>query len=206
MMEKRQELVRKSLLPMVSLLSVLLLGLFAGSSTTATEANVEPGRKDYDYAMRWREVERLQGEDKYAAAAEVVEEILEQAVAVDNDAEWTRALVRKVQLRTALHGYETAVRILQDHPWPESQMNRAVLELFRAHGLVTYLRAYSWEIAQRELVDSDGGTRSSPKLSRRFCGSGNREMHGEIVAWEPSASTSLRTAIRPAFAARFAMP
>ena len=155
-MEKGKQIVRRSLLPMVLLLSVLSLGLLAGSGTSSTDAGIDRGREDYDYTMRWKEVERLQGEDKYAAATGVVEEILEQAVATGNEAEWTRALIRRVQLRTALHGYETAVRILQDHPWPESPMNRAVLEIFRAHGLITYLHAYSWEIAQRELVDSDG--------------------------------------------------
>ncbi len=106
--------------------------------------------------MRWDEVERLRSEDKYAAAAEIVEKILGQAIASGNEEEWTRALIRSVQLRTALHGYETTVRFLQEQPWPETPVYRTVLELFYAHGLVTYLQSYSWEIAQRELVETDG--------------------------------------------------
>jgi hypothetical protein len=57
----------------------------------------------------------------------------------------------------ALHGYETAVRFLRTEPWPEDAVSQAVLELYYAHSLATYARVYSWEIRQRERVDTSGG-------------------------------------------------
>ena len=59
-----------------------------------------------------------------------------------------------VQLRTGLHGYETAVRFLKEQPWPGANLDRAVLNLFYARSLVTYYQAYSWEINRRERVES----------------------------------------------------
>ncbi len=156
-------------LPLLLLLTFVGLGLSTGAGMrpespvvvdrdpAGSSGSVSPISDDgYDYAMRWQEVDRLRGEDKYAAAAEVVREILQSARAAGNEDEWTRALIRSVQLGTALHGYETMVRFLQEEPWPDSPLYRSVLELFYAHGLVTYLQAYSWEIGQRERVETEG--------------------------------------------------
>ena len=104
----------------------------------------------------WKDVDRLVSEQKLAEALERVDAILAAARTRKDDDEWTRALIRSVQLRTALHGYETAVRFLKDQPWPDGELSRAALDLFYAHALVSYARAYSWEIAQRERVASDG--------------------------------------------------
>jgi len=104
----------------------------------------------------WKDIDRLVSEQKLAEALAKVDAILASARSRRDDDEWTRALIRSVQLRTALHGYETAVRFLKDQPWPDGELSRAALDLFYAHALVSYSRAYSWEIAQRELVASDG--------------------------------------------------
>src|SRR5512138_2800079 len=69
---------------------------------------------------------------------------------------WTKALVTVTQLRIGLHGYETAVRRLREEPWPEGSLARAQLSLLYGHALVTYQRAYSWEVGQREKVESKG--------------------------------------------------
>ena len=107
-------------------------------------------------AASWKEVDRLVSEQKLSEALEKVDAILASARARKDDDDWTRALIRSVQLRTALHGYETAVRFLKEQPWPESGLHRAALDLFDAQSLVNYARAYSWEIAQRERVESSG--------------------------------------------------
>jgi hypothetical protein len=104
----------------------------------------------------WKDVDRLVSEQKLAEALEKVDAILASARSRRDDAEWTRALIRSVQLRTALHGYETAVRFLKDQAWPRTEIHRAALQLFYAQSLVNYSRAYSWEIARRERVTSDG--------------------------------------------------
>jgi uncharacterized protein YfaS (alpha-2-macroglobulin family) len=105
-------------------------------------------------AASWKEVERLTGEQKLEAAAAEVGRLRAEAQKSGNDAEWARALIREVQLRTALHGYETAVRFLHDQPWPKSQPARTALLLYQASSLVTYNQAYAWEIGQRERIAS----------------------------------------------------
>ena len=102
----------------------------------------------------WKEVERLVSEQKFEEAATRVGKIREMARAAGDEANEAKALVREVQLRTALHGYETAVRFLKDQPWPQGLLPRTTLRLFYAQSLVTYAQAYGWEIGQREKVAS----------------------------------------------------
>ncbi|HEV8267349.1 MAG TPA: hypothetical protein VGR00_03915, partial [Thermoanaerobaculia bacterium] len=102
----------------------------------------------------WKEVDRLVDEQKLEEASKVVEKLRTNARAAGDEAEWTKALIREVQLRTALHGYETSVRFLMDQPWPKGARARATLNLFYGQSLVTYENAYGWEIAKREKVES----------------------------------------------------
>ena len=111
----------------------------------------EPGPPD----PRWEEVDRLVSEAKFEAAARIAEAILAAARDAGNAEEEARSLIKLVQLRTGLHGYETAVRFLREEPWPEAPLQRAVLSLFYARSLSTYLQSYSWEISQRERVETD---------------------------------------------------
>ncbi len=104
----------------------------------------------------WADVDRFVKEQKYEEAAKAAETILAAAKAKGNEADWTKALVTVTQLRIGLHGYETAVRRLREEPWPKGPMSRAQLGLLYGHSLVTYQRAYSWEIGQRERVDTKG--------------------------------------------------
>ena len=163
---KIHEMKPLQLILLLALLTGLLLA--SGTRTAATAPGAEPptdtergaclavdGGSGYSYEMQWKEVDRLQSEDKFAAAVAMVESILEAAIEEENQEEWARALVRTVQLRIALHGYETTVRSLRDQPWPQTPVYQTAVRLFYAHSLVTYLRAYSWEIAQRERVVSD---------------------------------------------------
>ncbi len=106
--------------------------------------------------VSWVEIDGLIDERRYQAALERVTGLRERAQQAGDEAEWTRALVREVQLTTGLHGYETSVRHLREMPWPEAPLYRAVLELYYAHSLVDYLGVYGWEIRQRERVESAG--------------------------------------------------
>ncbi len=106
--------------------------------------------------MTWNDVDRLISEQKFEAASKAVTAIRERA-REDGDADdWTRALVEETKLRMALHGYETAVRFLRTEPWPEDAVSQAVLELYYANSLATYAHVYSWEIRQRERVETAG--------------------------------------------------
>lgn len=104
----------------------------------------------------WKEVDRLVSEQKFEAASEATAKIRAAARAAGDEATETNALIREVQLRTGLHGFETAVRFLKDEPWPKGALSHATLNLFYAQALVNYEQGYSWEIDQREKVDTKG--------------------------------------------------
>ncbi len=102
--------------------------------------------------VSWDEVRRLVSEQKMLAAAEVVAALRLRARSAGDAEQWTRALVEEARLRVALHGYASAVRFLRTEPWPDDPVSRAVLDLYTADALITYARAYSWEVRQRERV------------------------------------------------------
>ena len=77
----------------------------------------------------WAPVQKLLDEQKFEAASKEVQKRLEEAIARRDDAEWARALVKLTQARISLHGYETAVRMLMEQPWPESPIPRTTVEL-----------------------------------------------------------------------------
>lgn len=104
----------------------------------------------------WDAVKALQDEQKHEAAAAKVAEILKAARAAQNSEEVVRAITRTVSLRIALHGYEKAVRFLEETPWPEDLLADATLRLFYANAVLTYTRSYSYEVRQREQVVSKG--------------------------------------------------
>ncbi|HUU03261.1 MAG TPA: alpha-2-macroglobulin family protein [Myxococcota bacterium] len=104
----------------------------------------------------WKEFDKLTNEQKYEAASKLVVKMIAKAAEQKDSQEWTRALIRYVQLRTALHGYEKAVRFLKEQSWPEDLLGHSVLELFFAESLVTYGHNYSWEIRKREKVEAKG--------------------------------------------------
>ena len=101
-------------------------------------------------------VEKLVAEQKFEAAAEEAARVREEAKKAGDNSLWTWALIKEGQLRTALHGYETAVRFFKEQPWPDSPLERDMLDLFYAQSLVTYYHAYSWDINRRERVEAKG--------------------------------------------------
>ncbi|MBI5546452.1 MAG: hypothetical protein HY901_21430, partial [Deltaproteobacteria bacterium] len=132
------------------LITLLLFPLSSSSSIAAAPLS----RKGA--ALSFKEIDRLAGEQKMEAAAKMAAELREAARAAGDEEGWARALVKESQLRAALHGYESAVHLLKQTPWPTGATWRSVLDLFYARQLVAYARAYSWEIGQRERVDTQG--------------------------------------------------
>jgi len=137
----------------------------AGSALMGLQVAARPGDNEEtppgqivieEEKLNWDEVQRLYGEQKYEAASEIVNAIRERAETEGEAENWTRAIVEQVKLRSALHGYETAVRFLKETPWPDDEVSRAVLDLYYANSLATYVHAYSWEIRQRERVETTG--------------------------------------------------
>jgi len=141
-------------MPNVSARPTLIRAALLAAALTALA--VAPMAHAPEPPATWSEVERLVKEQKFEEASRRVDALLQSAKERKDSADWTRALIRSVQLRTGLHGYETAVRFLKDEPWPPDLLSRAALELFYAQSLVTYAQVYSWEISQRERVESTG--------------------------------------------------
>ena len=140
----------------LALFSVVVL-LAGGALALAPVKGSEKGVKPVPKAdASWADVDRFVKEQKYEEAAKAAESLLSAAKAKGDEKDWTKALVTVTQLRIGLHGYETAVRRLREEPWPKGPMSRAQLGLLYGHSLVTYQRAYSWEIGQRERVDTKG--------------------------------------------------
>jgi len=139
----------------LALLAVLVVRANGSGAAPAPQTQVtRPEGGTVIAADRWKEIDRLVGEQKLEEAAKVAGDLRAAAQAAGDNAGWTRGLVSEVQLRIGLHGYETAVRFLKEQPWPSDPRSQAVLNLFFGRSLVTYLQAYSWEINQREKVES----------------------------------------------------
>jgi uncharacterized protein YfaS (alpha-2-macroglobulin family) len=136
--------------------AAVLQALTATGVTEGPPPDETPGTITGGDPVTWDDVDRLISEQKFEAASKAVSAILERARENGDVSEWTRALVEATKLRMALHGYETAVRFLRTEPWPDDAVSRAVLELYYANSLATYARVYSWEIRQRERVDTSG--------------------------------------------------
>ena len=100
-------------------------------------------------------IDQLVNMQQFAEAARETEKMRLQARESGDEQQLTRALIQETQLRTGLHGYETAVRFLRDQSWPEAPRHRLILGLFYGRSLAHYLGAYNWQIQQREKVASD---------------------------------------------------
>ncbi|PTL78255.1 alpha-2-macroglobulin [Vitiosangium sp. GDMCC 1.1324] len=115
-----------------------------------------PSARAQQAVPSWKDIDALVGEQKFEAAVQGTEARLAQARTQGNDDEWARALIRVVQLRTGLHGYETAVLFLREQPWPKGLLPRTALNLYYASALLEYAGRYRHEVSQREQVVSGG--------------------------------------------------
>ncbi|MBI2568150.1 MAG: hypothetical protein HYV63_14065 [Candidatus Schekmanbacteria bacterium] len=136
----------------------LLIVLESGGTSVQAQAN-EPAaavRGAEGRAMRWKEVDALVNEQKLQEALRNVEVILSGARVAGDYGDWTKALIRSVQLQMGLNSFETAVRFMREQKWPDDKLASATLNLYYAHALLTYLDEYGWEIEQRARVDTKG--------------------------------------------------
>lgn len=104
----------------------------------------------------WDNVNKLISQQKYEAAYKELEDIL-QKLREKNDYEGiTHTLMKMVSLRMSLHGYEAAVNFLKKEIWPDGLYSQMVLNLYYGYTLTNYYNSYSWEINQREKVETQG--------------------------------------------------
>lgn len=129
----------------------LFIALFASSEPTLSAPKApSTGRWDQE----WQAIDKLVEEQKMQEAESRAQALLKQARTAGDEAHWTKALIRVVNLRSSLHGQEKAVRFLKEEPWPKDKLSLVTLNLYYAQSLVSYLDRYSWEIRQREKVES----------------------------------------------------
>ncbi|HDT12884.1 MAG TPA: hypothetical protein ENO03_00855, partial [Candidatus Aminicenantes bacterium] len=131
----------------------------AAPAATTTNETEDPAMASSDQVppKAAREaVDKLIEEQKFEAAAAECARVRDRARASGDSALWAWALIRGGQLRAALHGYETAVRSFKEEPWPDTPVERDMLDIFYANSLVAYYQAYSWDINRRERVESAG--------------------------------------------------
>lgn len=118
------------------------------------EATDPAGKDDAMSEPTWADVDELIANQQFQKALDFVVVLQQDARAEGNDEALLKALVRETQLRSALHGYETAVRSLlearESGLWPSSPEAVLVHRLFYAQTLRLYQQAYRWQIRQRE--------------------------------------------------------
>lgn len=111
-------------------------------------------RFDGERSAAWKDYEKLVDEQKFEEASRWLEQHLAKVRDAKQPEEWTRTLIEWTKLRMALHGYETAVRFLKEQEWPQDLLSHVILNYYYAYSLLQYASMYSWEINQRERVDT----------------------------------------------------
>lgn len=123
-------------------ITIIFAALLVGA--TATHAG--------SATVTWQDVATIIASGRLETAVVEIDEILASARARNDARDWTRALVERRTLRTALGAPESAAQQLKSESWPVDPASRAVLELHWAHALTTYFRVNSHEIHRREVV------------------------------------------------------
>lgn len=101
------------------------------------------------------DIQKLISEQKYQAAQDKIKELLpslQKNSAKERD--YVTHIGTLVQLEMALHGYESAVKMLREAPRPKGNLPRWALDLVYAQSLNYYFQSYSWEINGRERVQT----------------------------------------------------
>lgn len=149
---------------------------------------------------RWKQIDQLVDEQKLQAALVLAVEIQAEAEAGDDTSNHTRALIRRVQLETALSGFQKAVDLLRSEPWPEDSRSRAALELVYATSLTTYEQQYAWEVRQRERVVADDVVDLEKWTSQQIRAEANRafeRLWAKREAWGDRGLGELTEFVRP---------
>ncbi len=102
----------------------------------------------------WSSINQLIKQQKFSVADKQLDEMLRQAKTEPAFPQWTRVLVEKTKFKMARNEFESAVIFLQQESWPEDKKSQVILSLFYAKALSQYIQRYSWEIRQRESIES----------------------------------------------------
>lgn len=153
--------------------STMLPTTDAGSAVVVPPSSgLSPWGKDR--AAAWSEVDRLVDEQKYQAALQKVDEIVNTSTMQKDAPEQVRSIIRRLSLESALDRREDAVNhmIASMDSWPDDLISRTLLGLYLAEALNSYKDFYSWEINQRPTREDadpkDVRTWSADQLSSRI--------------------------------------
>lgn len=107
------------------------------------------------FASDLSDVDALIGKQQYKEALIKLSPVIEAAEKKNADSDYTKLLIKEVQLNVGLHGYEKAVETLKKRKWPEAPLSLAMIHILYANTLRNYHDAYSWEIRKRELISGN---------------------------------------------------
>ncbi|MAZ47013.1 MAG: hypothetical protein CME65_00530 [Halobacteriovoraceae bacterium] len=101
----------------------------------------------------WKPVQKLIDEQKFKAARDYL--IKNKSDFVKDEKNWTILLIQVQRLSMALGEAESSVENFKKENWPQSSNSQFILKLYYAQTLLNYYQTYSWEINQREQINSD---------------------------------------------------
>ncbi len=101
-------------------------------------------------SLAWKQTSKLIEERKYQEAESKFDAIRKRAMAEKDEPAWAHALIHQAQLKARLQASEIAVQFLKEQQWPTGTKWQAALQLYYTYALTNYLKAYRWEISQRE--------------------------------------------------------
>ncbi len=105
-------------------------------------------------AANWAEIEKLQEVGKFADIPVKLDAIIQQARQHGDNKDWRDALLLRASLGLSTNA-EEALDALIAAPWPQDQDSQLLLNLHLGAYIHQYIQQRSWEIGQREKIDTD---------------------------------------------------
>jgi len=134
--------------------AVLLL-LVLGMSQIAAAAERPPETPPLIAGDAWRTAARLIDEQKLRSARAEIDRLIECAQADSAAADWTRALIVRSFLQTALAGERAGAAALKAGDWPSASTETALLHLYLAAALRAYREGHEQTLWPRERIETD---------------------------------------------------
>jgi len=113
-------------------------------------------------AANWTVIEQLEEQGKFADIPAQLDVIIQQARQQGANKDWRDALLLKANLGLSQNADE-ALDTLASTPWPQDQDSQLLLNLHLGAYIHQYTQRNSWEINQREKIDTDKPLTSKQK-------------------------------------------
>ncbi|PWQ92279.1 alpha-2-macroglobulin family protein [Leucothrix pacifica] len=105
-------------------------------------------------AANWAAIDQLEEQGKFADIPAKLDVIIQQARQQGANKDWRDALLFKASLGLSANAEET-LDTLASAPWPQDQDSQLLLNLHLGAYIQQYIQRNSWQINQREKIDTD---------------------------------------------------